>query len=383
MGGEVPSVADGVNATMTPNSWEYVFVYDIAGDRWYNQTTTGTVASRTEFCAVLQHDPSSPTYEVYVLGGADYMSKEVLSDVSYLSIPSFHWHKAADIEQQRMSLFCQAYGPQVFGIGGRINWADDQDAGCYTMPAFIYDVNSETSRTTFDPAVTSYSQPSAVAERTKVSPYPATWADSSLRDLFVPKGTSSSTASALPEAKASRGASVGAIVGGVVGGVALIIVIVVIAVILVRRKKRSPNDTTKKGHLQTAELHGHCLPGQRPLFEGFNPSADWVIREQVDALGKLPLPWWLKWNSRMRWFNEDGTRHSGNPRTWERRFSDSVQEPRQEAKIQEVGEEEKVALLGMLRAMLAFRLEERPSATEVMEGEWMQKWALPELAKCK
>jgi hypothetical protein len=63
------------------NSWEYVFVYDIAGDRWYNQTTTGKVASRTEFCAVVQHDPSSVTYEVYVLGGADYASKEVLSDV--------------------------------------------------------------------------------------------------------------------------------------------------------------------------------------------------------------------------------------------------------------------------------------------------------------
>jgi hypothetical protein len=58
-----------------------VFVYDIAEDRWYNQTTTGTIASRTEFCAVVQHDPSSSTYEVYVLGGADYESKEVLSDV--------------------------------------------------------------------------------------------------------------------------------------------------------------------------------------------------------------------------------------------------------------------------------------------------------------
>ncbi|GIJ82105.1 hypothetical protein Asppvi_000608 [Aspergillus pseudoviridinutans] len=124
--------------------------------------------------------------------------------------------------------------------------------------------------------------------------------------------------------------------------------------------------------------------GQRPLFEGFNPSVDWVIREQVDVLGKLPLEWWAKWNSRTRWFNEDGTRHSGaNPRTWEQRYSDSVQEPRQEAKIQVVGEEEKAALLAMLRAMLAFRPEERPPAKEVMDCEWMQRWALPELAKCK
>lgn len=33
------------------------------------------------------------------------------------------------------------------------------------------------------------------------------------------------------------------------------------------------------------------LIGQRPLFEGLNPSADWVIKENVDTLGKLPLQW--------------------------------------------------------------------------------------------
>ncbi|KAF4219466.1 hypothetical protein CNMCM6457_003032 [Aspergillus fumigatiaffinis] len=258
MGGETPSVADGVNATMAPNSWAYVFVYDIAEDRWYNQTTTGTIASRTEFCAVVQHDPSSSTYEVYVLGGADYESKEVLSDVSYLSLPSFHWYKAAELEQQRMTLVCEAYGPQVFGIGGRIHWADDQDAGCYTMPAFIYDVNSGSSRAKFDPALTSYSQPSAVAERTKVSPYPATWADPSLRELFVPTETSSSTASA-SETEHSHGMPVGAIVGGVIGGVAVIIIIV-IGVILVRRKKSSPNDTTEKRSFTYTSGTGEYIP---------------------------------------------------------------------------------------------------------------------------
>ena len=49
--------------------------------------------------------------------------------------------------------------------------------------------------------------------------------------------------------------------------------------------------------------------GQRSLFEGFNPSVDWVVKEHVDTFGKLPLPWWQKWESRSKWFNEDGTRH--------------------------------------------------------------------------
>ena len=113
---------------------------------------------------------------------------------------------------------------------------------------------------TRQPALTSYSQPSAVAERTKVWPYPATWADSSLRELFVPMETSSSTAGVL-ETKHSHGTPVGAIVGGVVGGVAVIIIIL-IAVIVVRRKKRSPNNTTEKLCLQTTEVHGYSFPDE-------------------------------------------------------------------------------------------------------------------------
>jgi hypothetical protein len=107
--------------------------------------------------------------------------------------------------------------------------------------------------------LTSYSQPSAVAERTKVSPYPVIWVDSLLRELFVPTGTSSTTASTT-ETKHGPGTPVGAIVGGVVGGVAVIIIVIV--VIFVTRKKRSSNFTTEKECLQTTELHGSCLPDE-------------------------------------------------------------------------------------------------------------------------
>lgn len=124
------------------------------------------------------------------------------------------------------------------------------------------------------------------------------------------------------------------------------------------------------------------IMGQRPLFEGFHPSADWVIKENVDSLGKLPLDWWLKWKSRTRWFNEDGTRHSGAlSRPLERRFNDAIQKPRQESQMDEVEEAERAALFAMLRAMLAFEPGRRPTANEVMEYEWIQKWALPEVSR--
>lgn len=49
-----------------------------------------------------------------------------------------------------MTLTCESYGRQIFGVGGRFAWADDSKAGCYRMPAFIYDTVSEVSRTDYD-----------------------------------------------------------------------------------------------------------------------------------------------------------------------------------------------------------------------------------------
>jgi serine/threonine-protein kinase SRPK3 len=40
-------------------------------------------------------------------------------------------------------------------------------------------------------------------------------------------------------------------------------------------------------------------------------------------------------------------------------------------------EEERAALLEMLHWMLAWRPEERPTATQVLGTTWMKRWALP------
>lgn len=69
---------------------------------------------------------------------------------NYLSIPSFKWYSAAPLDEARMTLTCVSYGRQIFGIGGRKAWADDSAAGCYDAPAFIYDAQSEVSRSSFN-----------------------------------------------------------------------------------------------------------------------------------------------------------------------------------------------------------------------------------------
>ena len=122
--------------------------------------------------------------------------------------------------------------------------------------------------------------------------------------------------------------------------------------------------------------------GQRPLFEGWNASADWMTKEHVEVLGLLPSPWWEQWDAREKWFHSDGTRKGGGVgRGLAERLEDSIQQPRRESGMEEIGEVETTALFEMLKTMLAFHPEQRSSAKEVLESEWMRKWALPELSK--
>jgi serine/threonine-protein kinase SRPK3 len=37
----------------------------------------------------------------------------------------------------------------------------------------------------------------------------------------------------------------------------------------------------------------------------------------------------------------------------------------------------------MLKAMMAFRPGERPTAKEILKSEWMRKWALPDLERMR
>lgn len=124
--------------------------------------------------------------------------------------------------------------------------------------------------------------------------------------------------------------------------------------------------------------------GQRPLFEGWNTSADCIIKEHVVVSGKLPPEWWKNWSVRAKWFNEQGSRVDGEiGRSLVERFEYCVQEPRREYDMDVVEEVEKSALFAMLKGMLTFGPGERSTAEEVMHSEWMTKLGLPALQKMK
>lgn len=125
-----------------------------------------------------------------------------------------------------------------------------------------------------------------------------------------------------------------------------------------------------------------AILGQRPLFEGFCPSDDWITKEHVDVLGELPPEWWEKWDGRREWFVGNGVRdHGATGRSWEERFEYCVQHPRRENGIVILGEEEKTALFAILISMMSFKPEERPTAEDILKSEWIQEWCFPQLEK--
>jgi serine/threonine protein kinase len=126
------------------------------------------------------------------------------------------------------------------------------------------------------------------------------------------------------------------------------------------------------------------IVAQRPLFEGFLATEDDMTCEHVDTLGILPPEWWQNWEARRLKFTEDAKPLKRNYfRSWEDRFEDSVHQPRRDSGIPSFDAREKEAFFDMLRPMLSFRPENRPTTKQILESEWMVKWALPEYGKIR
>lgn len=125
---------------------------------------------------------------------------------------------------------------------------------------------------------------------------------------------------------------------------------------------------------------------QRPLFQTFFPIDDEITCEQVDALGILPPEWWQRWKARGKYFNNDGTpleQRKEDAWSLDKCFERSTQEPRRERGMVPFEQDEKEALLVMLRAMLAYKPEDRITVVGVLQSEWMTKWAMPEYEKVR
>ncbi|KAL5340599.1 kinase-like protein [Aspergillus crustosus] len=151
------------------------------------------------------------------------------------------------------------------------------------------------------------------------------------------------------------------------------------------------------------------LLGTRPLFENFFATRYHVTTEQIDVIGPedFPKEWWEKWDARHHLFDFEGPLPQSSdlidptseqkskppiPKPKEGRYFSScvdrfekeIQEPRREAGIEEIGDEERRAIMEMLRSMLRFRPETRVTAAEVLECEWVVRWGMEDYrSACK
>ena len=117
--------------------------------------------------------------------------------------------------------------------------------------------------------------------------------------------------------------------------------------------------------------------------EVFDPEE--IVVQWIDLFGPLPTIWWDSWEAKSRYFETDGRPKEGRE-VWgplEKTFEDTVQRYRREGDHGVYGTEEQKAILDLMRCMLALKPEDRPSAQDVMESEWMVRWGLPDLERAE
>jgi serine/threonine protein kinase len=121
--------------------------------------------------------------------------------------------------------------------------------------------------------------------------------------------------------------------------------------------------------------------GMKAIFSTEFVPEDEIVAQQIDVLGRMPSEWWQRWEGRARFFDENGYPWESYMRNkWpplEGSFEIGVQKWRRKMGG-EIEEEETAAFLDLMRRMLSFRPEERPTAGEVLTSDWMVKWALPD-----
>jgi serine/threonine protein kinase len=134
----------------------------------------------------------------------------------------------------------------------------------------------------------------------------------------------------------------------------------------------------------TTGLTLYEILGERPLLESFASDRDDLLADMMSTLGLPPTRWWDQWASRKEFFKMDGT-WLGDPK----RIYDPGWRPLRQRLWQmgrgetpetcewDVASGELQALEDLLKGMLKFEPAERLTAEQMMESEYMVKWAMP------
>ncbi|EGX92449.1 protein kinase domain-containing protein [Cordyceps militaris CM01] len=126
------------------------------------------------------------------------------------------------------------------------------------------------------------------------------------------------------------------------------------------------------------------IMGERPLFETFSCDRDDIIADMISTLGQPPARWWDKWENRPEFFQPDGSWRRNLERIMtpvfrplQQRMWDMGRGMTPETCEWDVEGGEMQALEDLIRSMLAFEPAKRPTAEQLIQSEYMVKWAMP------
>lgn len=279
----------------SPEFMATVDVYDVAGDKWYQQPTQGPPPALARGCAVVATAKDKSSYNIYYYGGYDGLDLDANfnDDVWILSLPSFMWMQvsASTGSHARAGHQCvMPYPDQMITIGGRTSNTGNNEAclggaGDSDTPSMLqaYNLTQAEWMDSYDPkSWNEYGVPQMIymmiggdysGGATKTVPTPGGWATPALGSVFAtPYDTTKITTyypySSVGPGNGTRGAAdsggggrkgtpgwVGAVIG-VVLGLALIAAVVV-GIILYRRRKLFKRNNNVRSDQPITEETGH------------------------------------------------------------------------------------------------------------------------------
>lgn len=141
---------------------------------------------------------------------------------------------------------------------------------------------------------------------------------------------------------------------------------------------------TLAADIWTLALSLYEVLGERTLFESFSNDRDDILADAISTLGQLPPKWWNAWEGREDFFEQDGSwrRNIQSIRTpvfrpLHQRLWDMGRGETPETCEWDLAGGELRALEELLKAMLSWDPEMRPSAQQLLDSEYMLKWAMP------
>ncbi|KAL9041362.1 MAG: hypothetical protein Q9214_004137, partial [Letrouitia sp. 1 TL-2023] len=116
------------------------------------------------------------------------------------------------------------------------------------------------------------------------------------------------------------------------------------------------------------------------LFASNMPNADDVLAEIVDTLGRLPEPWWQKWNYSGEFYEEDGRKKTEvlmedyqKVRPLAVRIRQIRSSPLATGDVEQLSEEDLGGLQELLEHCFRYKPEDRVTADNILKLDWIQK----------